>query len=89
MKKLDKLKEYSINNLSFKDNIIVNRFIDKRDFQSISEIVESEIKKEYKKCNPEEMTERYCNLMSMKSLVNDVNFYYEGENNFILNEYDI
>jgi len=73
--------------LNDKDFKLISKFIDKHDFNSFIEIVESEIKKEYKLCEPESMTERYCTLQDLYFLlqkydtrekdINDLNYEEE------------
>lgn len=69
MKQIEKLKKLSKSVLSDKDyNLIVN-FIEKHDFDSFSDIIKSELKKEYRLCEPEKMTERYCVLQDISFLL--------------------
>ena len=65
MKQIDKLKALSKSVLSEKDYNLILKFIEKHDFDSFSDIVKSELKKEYRFCEPERMTDRYCKLQDL------------------------
>ena len=69
MKQIDKLKQLSKSILNDKDYKIVVNFIEKHDFDSFSDIIKSELKKEYRLCEPERMTERYCILQDISFLL--------------------
>ena len=69
MKQIDKLKALSKSVLSEKDYSLILKFIEKHDFDSFSYIVKSELKKEYRLCEPEKMTERYCILQDISFLL--------------------
>ena len=65
MKQIEKLKVLAKVVLTDKDYNLVCKFADNHDFDSFIEIINSELVKEYQKCNPEEMTERYCQLQNV------------------------
>lgn len=65
MKQIEKLKTLSKSVLNDKDYNLILKFIERRDFDSFSEIINAEIKKEYRLCTPENMTDRYCTLQSI------------------------
>lgn len=69
MKQIEKLKQLSKSVLNYKDYNLILKFIDKHDFDSVTEIIKSEIKKEYKLCEPEKMTDRYCKLQDINYLL--------------------
>ena len=69
MKQIDKLKQLSKSVLNDKDYKIIVNFIEKHDFDSFSDIIKSELKKEYRLCEPEKMTERYCILQDISFLL--------------------
>ena len=65
MKQIEKLKFLAKEVLTDKDYKLVCKFADNHDFDSFIDIVKSELVKEYQKCKPEEMTERYCQLQNV------------------------
>ena len=65
MKQIDKLKQLSKSVLNDKDYNLILKFIKDHNFDSISDIVKSETIKEYRLCEPEKMTERYCILQDI------------------------
>ena len=69
MKQIEKLKQLSKSVLNDKDYKIIVSFIEKHDFDSFSDIIKSELKKEYRLCEPEKMTERYCILQDISFLL--------------------
>lgn len=69
MKQIEKLKQLSKSVLNDKDYKIIVNFIEKHDFDSFSDIIKSELKKEYRLCEPEKMTERYCVLQDISFLL--------------------
>jgi hypothetical protein len=69
MKQIEKLKQLSKSVLNDKDYKIIVNFIEKHDFDSFSDIIKSELKKEYRLCEPERMTERYCILQDISFLL--------------------
>ena len=69
MKQIDKLKQLSKSVLNDKDYNLILKFIKDHDFDSISDIIRSEIRKEYRLCEPENMTERYCTLQEISYLL--------------------
>jgi len=69
MKQIEKLKQLSRSVLNDKDYNLILKFIDKHDFDSVSDIIKSETKKEYRLCEPENMTERYCKLQDISYLL--------------------
>lgn len=69
MKQIEKLKQLSKSVLNDKDYKIIVNFIEKHDFDSFSDIIKSELKKEYRLCEPERMTERYCVLQDISFLL--------------------
>lgn len=69
MKQIEKLKTLSKSVLNDKDYKIIVNFIEKHDFDSFSDIIKSELKKEYRLCEPEKMTERYCVLQDISFLL--------------------
>ena len=69
MKQIDKLKQLSKSVLNDKDYNLILKFIEKHDFDSISDIIKSETIKEYRLCEPEKMTERYCMLQEVSYLL--------------------
>ena len=79
MKQIEKLKTLSKSVLTNKDYGLVVKFVEKHDFDSFSGLIDSEITKESKLCEPEKMTERYCILQDIKfNLVKyDLNNYFE------------
>ena len=79
MKNTEKLKVLSKLVLNDKDYQLILKFIECHDFDSFSEIIKSEIKKEYKLCIPEKMTDRYCMLQEISFILSlyDVNTYFD------------
>ena len=69
MKQIDKLKQLSKSVLNDKDYNLILKFIKDHNFDSISDIVKSETIKEYRLCEPEKMTERYCILQDISFLL--------------------
>ena len=69
MKQIDKLKQLSKSVLNDKDYNLILKFIKDHNFDSISDIVKSETIKEYRLCEPEKMTERYCVLQDISFLL--------------------
>ena len=69
MKQIEKLKMLSKLVLNDKDYNLILKFIEKHDFDSFSDIIKSELKKEYRLCEPEKMTERYCTLQDISFLL--------------------
>ena len=69
MKQIEKLKQLSKSVLNDKDYSLILKFIRDHDFDSISDIVKSETIKEYRLCEPENMTERYCMLQEISYLL--------------------
>ena len=69
MKQIDKLKQLSKSVLNDKDYNLILKFIKDHNFDSISDIVKSETIKEYRLCEPEKMTERYCILQDIGFLL--------------------
>ena len=69
MKQIEKLKMLSRSVLNDKDYNLILKFIRDHDFDSISDIIKSELKKEYRFCEPEKMTERYCVLQDISFLL--------------------
>ena len=69
MKQIEKLKQLSKSVLNDKDYNIIVSFIEKHDFDSFSDIIKSELKKDYRLCEPERMTERYCILQDISFLL--------------------
>lgn len=69
MKQIDKLKQLSKSVLNDKDYNLILKFIIDHDFDSISDIVKSETIKEYRLCEPEKMTKRYCILQDISFLL--------------------
>ena len=69
MKQIDKLKQLSKSVLNDKDYNSILKFIKNHNFDSISDIVKSETIKEYRLCEPEKMTERYCILQDISFLL--------------------
>ena len=69
MKQIEKLKMLSKSVLNDKDYNLILKFIERHDFDSISDIIKSELKKEYRFCEPEKMTERYCILQDISFLL--------------------
>lgn len=69
MKQIDKLKQLSKSVLNDKDYSLILKFIKDHDFDSVSDIVRSETIKEYRLCEPEKMTERYCILQDISFLL--------------------
>lgn len=66
MKQLDRIKEKLKIVFNEKDYQLALKLISHRDFDNLSDLVKSEIKKEYKLCEPEKMTERYCILQDIQ-----------------------
>ena len=69
MKQIEKLKQLSKSVLKDKDYNLILKFIKDHNFDSISDIVKSETIKEYRLCEPEKMTERYCILQDISFLL--------------------
>jgi len=69
MKQIEKLKMLSKSVLNDRDYNLIVIFVEKHDFDSFSDIIKSEIKKEYRLCEPEKMTERYCILQDINFLL--------------------
>ena len=69
MRQIDKLKQLSKSVLNDKDYNLILKFIKDHNFDSISDIVKSETIKEYRLCEPEKMTERYCILQYISFLL--------------------
>ena len=69
MKQIDKLKQLSKSVLNDKDYSLILKFIRDHDFDSFSDIIKSETTKEYRLCEPENMTERYCTLQEISYLL--------------------
>jgi len=69
MKQIDKLKQLSKSVLNDKDYSLILKFIRDHDFDSVSDIIKSETIKEYRLCEPEHMTERYCTLQEIGYLL--------------------
>ena len=69
MKQIEKLKQLSKSVLNDKDYNLILKFIKDHNFDSISDIVKSETIKEYRLCEPEKMTERYCILQDISFLL--------------------
>ena len=69
MKQIEKLKMLSRSVLNDKDYNLILKFIRDHDFDSISDIIKSETIKEYRLCEPEKMTERYCTLQEVSYLL--------------------
>ena len=69
MKQIEKLKQLSKLVLNNKDYNLILKFIKDHNFDSISDIVKSETIKEYRLCEPEKMTERYCILQDISFLL--------------------
>ena len=69
MKQIDKLKQLSKSVLNDKDYNLILKFIKDHNFDSISDIIKSETIKEYRLCEPEKMTERYCILQDISFLL--------------------
>ena len=65
MKQIEKLKVLARVALTDKDYKLVCKFVDDHNFDSFIDIIKSELVKEYQKCKPEEMTERYCQLQNV------------------------
>jgi len=69
MKQIEKLKALSKSVLNDKDYNLILKFIIDHDFDSISDIIKSETIKEYRLCEPENMTDRYCKLQEISYLL--------------------
>jgi len=69
MKQIEKLKQLSKLVLNDKDYSLILKFIRDHDFDSISDIIKSETIKEYRLCEPENMTDRYCKLQEISYLL--------------------
>jgi hypothetical protein len=69
MKQIEKLKQLSKSALNDKDYSLILKFIRDHDFDSISDIIKSETIKEYRLCEPENMTDRYCKLQEISYLL--------------------
>ena len=69
MNQIEKLKQLSKSVLNDKDYNLILKFIKDHNFDSISDIVKSETIKEYRLCEPEKMTERYCILQDISFLL--------------------
>ena len=69
MKQIEKLKQLSKSVLNDKDYSLILKFIRDHDFDSISDIIKSETTKEYRLCEPERMTDRYCALQDISYLL--------------------
>ena len=69
MKQIEKLKQLSKSVLNDKDYNLILKFVRDHDFDSISDIIKSETIKEYRLCEPENMTERYCTLQEISYLL--------------------
>ena len=69
MKQIEKLKQLSKSVLNDKDYNLILKFIKDHNFDSISDIIKSETIKEYRLCEPEKMTERYCILQDISFLL--------------------
>ena len=67
MKQVEKLKVLSKSVLNDKDYQLILKFIKDHDFDSFSEIIKSEIKKEGRNCVGSEATSRYI-------ILHDINF---------------
>ena len=69
MKQIEKIKQLSKLVLNDKDYSLILKFIRDHDFDSISDIIKSETIKEYRLCEPENMTDRYCKLQEISYLL--------------------
>ena len=69
MKQIEKIKILSKSVLNDKDYNLILKFIDKRDFDSFIDIIKSELKKEYKLCEVDRVTDRYCTLQDINFLL--------------------
>ena len=69
MKQIEKIKILSKSVLNDKDYNLILKFIKDHNFDSISDIIKSETIKEYRLCEPEKMTERYCILQDISFLL--------------------
>lgn len=69
MKQIEKLKTLSKSVLNDKDYELIIKLISHHDFDSFSDLIKSEVKKEYRKCEPEKMTTRYCILQDISFLL--------------------
>ena len=69
MKQIEKLKQLSKSVLNDKDYSLILKFIRDHNFDSISDIIKSETIQEYRLCEPEKMTERYCILQDISFLL--------------------
>ena len=69
MKQIEKLKALAKEVLTAKDYKLILKFIENHNFDSFLDIIKSELVKEYQKCKPEEMTERYCILQDISFLL--------------------
>jgi len=65
MKQIEKLKTLAKLTLTVKDYKLILGFIEAHDFDNFLDIIKSELVREYAKCKPEEMTERYCQLQDI------------------------
>jgi len=83
MNQIEKLKQLSKLALNEKDYKLILKFILSHNFDSFSEIIKSEMTKEYKLCEPEKMTERYCTLQEISFLLMkyDISDLYINKNN--------
>lgn len=71
-KRVNKILSLSELSLSKKDLALINLLISERKFNECVDLIKAEIKKEYRKCTPENMTERYCVLLDIS---NELNMY--------------
>ena len=63
-----------------KDCLLIDSLLKKHKFDEIGELVTSELTKEYRKCAPEKMTDRYCQLQEMNFILIKFDAFVVDEN---------